>query len=219
MHNCKAISKDLVDLALSQTTAEEQPQLAEIRNCPSCGEEFTALQNALRATEIAAQAAQPAESFWPGYHERLCRRLEQSQHFHAAALRERANVPARWREFMTASLRLPVPAALGLLVFFASLIFLGFHAGRFSAVTILAPPAVVTENIPIPIVQEKVITRVVYKTNSRTTPRAVMTARRDAATTAERREEVPAVAQGLEGFKPADEPKLTIIKGSNKDEK
>ena len=74
MHNCKATKDNLIELAMSRTDQDQAPAV-EFENCPGCREEFASLRNTLRTTEAAIDLGQPAESFWPGYHERLRERL------------------------------------------------------------------------------------------------------------------------------------------------
>ena len=74
MHNCKATRNRLVDLALKQTDKSQLP--AELEQCAACREEFASMRNALRATDVTMWLAEPAENFWPGYHQRLRARLE-----------------------------------------------------------------------------------------------------------------------------------------------
>jgi hypothetical protein len=82
----------------------------------------------------------------------------------------------------------------------------------------LTPPSVVTRTISVPVIQEKIVTRVVYKTGGRLS-RDGMSAPTESVTAVQRRGEAASVAQGLEGFKPANEPRLTIINGRYQDEK
>ena len=222
MHNCKKVQKKLIDLAMSQNEQSQLPP-AELENCPACREEFASLRNALRATKAVVQLAQPAESFWPAYNQRLRDRLERQ-----------AQTPDGWippppdsssrgrlRKLLTISIPVPLPVASALLVFFIFSVFFLLRArspkdtGR-----ILTPPSVVTRTIEVPVVQEKLITRVVYL-KPPTAPGTVTSRRQDIANAVNYvPPEAPAeTPQTLEGFKPANEAKLTIIKGSYPNEK
>jgi len=220
MHNCKATTNELIEMAVSDAAPGPSPALlAEVRACAACREEFAALQNVRRATAVVRQSAQPAEHFWPGYHQRLRQRLEGNAPTFRQAFNDRANGAAWWRELLTASIRVPVPVALASVFLILFSIFFMLHSRLAAGATpVDTPPAVITRTVEVPVIQERVLTRVVYKSVSRP-PRDSMAARRESAPAPDNRNEVPAVAQGLEGFKPANEPRLTIIKGSYRDEK
>jgi len=219
MHNCKATNNDLVELALGRTP-ENQSLLAEIRQCPACREEFASLQNALRTTDLTMQLAQPAEDFWPGYRARLRERLELgAQTSRPVAQRHRLNGSTRVLQLLTASIRVPVPVAVALVILMLSSIFILSRAQQWSSANVIfAPPSEITRTISVPVIQEKFVTRVVYRNEGRLSREAVA-ARRESRSAPERRGDSASVAQGLEGFKPVNEPRLTIIKGSYKDEK
>jgi hypothetical protein len=78
------------------------------------------------------------------------------------------------------------------------------------------PPMIVNVPVEVPVVQEKVVTRVVYRdrySQSRTSRRAVDGTHTEDTFARSRKpgtEEIPA---SLTGFKPTDEIKLTVIKG------
>lgn len=220
MHNCNATKNDLIELAMGQTD-RNQLLPAELENCPACREEFASLRNALRATTDAIHLAQPAESFWPDYHQRLRRRLEhESQSSNGWLPAPRFDLALWLRKLVTMSIPVPIPVVSALFVFIIFSIFFMVHARESSgAGPILTPPSVITKTIEVPVVQEKLVTRVVYRKLQ--TPAANLTARERSGAKAPDYQptEPPVIVQGLEGFKPANEAKLTIIKGSYRDEK
>src|SRR5262245_32725920 len=163
MHNCKATSNSLIELALGRSSARDEMLLAELQNCPACREELAAMRNAVRATDIAMHLAQPAENFWPAYNQKLRRRLDCASQ---AASNSRSEVRVRgWLPaptILTASIPVPLPVAAALLVFIIfSVVFIVHSRQTSSAVPILAPPSVITRTIEVPVVQEKLVTRVV----------------------------------------------------------
>ena len=84
---------------------------------------------------------------------------------------------------------------------------------------ILTPPSVITQTIEVPVIQEKLVTRVVYR-KVQAPPRELIARERMARRATDyRQSEPPLTDRSLEGFKPANEAKLTIIKGSYRDEK
>jgi hypothetical protein len=214
MHNCKATRNRLVDLALKQTDQSQVP--AEFAQCAACREEFTSLRNALRSTEVTMWLAEPADNFWPGYHERLRARLEINTQ--PSALTAPGGLGPWLRKLATASIPVPAPVALALAAFIGFSLFFMVYARQSSSVTsTLTPPSVITKTVEVPVLQEKLVTRVVYR-NARHAQRERATPERvDEAVDNQQLDSKP--VKSLEGFKPANEAKLTIIKGSEQDEK
>lgn len=215
MHNCKATRNKLVDLALKQTDQSQAP--AEFAHCAACREEFAALRNALRSTELTMLLSEPAENFWPGYHERLRARLENNTQ--PATSTAPSGVGPWLRKLATASIPVPAPVALALLALVGSSLFFMIYARQSSGVTsIPTSTSVITKTIEVPVVQEKLVTRVVYR-NVRQAQREPATPERGDEAVDNQQTESPAPVRSLEGFKPANEAKLTIIKGGEQDEK
>jgi hypothetical protein len=219
MHKCKATKNRLVELAMSQTDQNQLPP-AELENCPVCREEFALLRDALRAAEAAIHLAQPGESFWTGYHERLRERLEGQAQSTNGWLPPQFSLTLWLRRLATTSIPVPVPVVAVLFIFIVFSIFFMMHSRQSSgAGPILTPPSVITKTIEVPVIQERLVTRVVYR-KVQTPPHDLTTRETDSArVTNDRQPEPSSTDQGLEGFKPANEAKLTIIKGSYRDEK
>lgn len=220
MHNCKVTKLDLIELAISQTDQSLLPP-AELENCSACCEEFAVLRNALRVTEAAIDLAQPAENFWPGYHERLRERLERDAKVSGRSLpRANPGLALRLRQLAATTIPVPVPVASALFIFLVSSIFFMMHSRQSSSAgPILTPPSLITRTIEVPVIQEKLITRIVYR-KLQTTPHNLASRERHGAKAVDYQPpEPPVIVQGLEGFKPANEARLTIIKGSYHDEK
>ena len=220
MHNCKATKDNLIELAMSRTD-QDQASAVEFENCPGCREEFASLRNTLRTTEAAIDLGQPAESFWPGYHERLRARLMREPRTSNGWLPPpRFNFLLWLRRVATMSVPVPVPLVSAVLIFLALSIFLMMHSRPSSGTgPILTPPSVVTRTIEVPVIQEKLVTRVVYRKVQAPTSELTARARGGARASDYRQSEPRLMDRGLEGFKPANEAKLTIIKGSYRDEK
>jgi hypothetical protein len=119
-----------------------------------------------------------------------------------------------------ATASIPVPVVSALFVCLAFSIFFMMHSRRSSSAgPILTPPSVITRTIEVPVVREKLVTRVVYR-KIQTPPPDLVSRERDAARTAEPQQpEPPVFVNGLEGFQPANDARLTIIKGSYQDDK
>jgi hypothetical protein len=83
---------------------------------------------------------------------------------------------------------------------------LGVFAIRRPEKPLAQPPLLVRVPVEVPVVQEKVVTRVVYR-DRRSSSKNPRRAINDAPT------ESTFAKSGLNGFKPTDEIKLTVIKG------
>jgi len=134
---------------------------------------------------------------------------------------------ARW--FAAASVRLPAPAAIALVLVLG---FLSYNTLFPSSVSrgpeSAIPPSGAPSNaqsgiriIEVPVVQERVVTRTVYVERKARRSQGGLPERADLAAVANRRrsEILNRTAMSLAGFKPTDQVKLTVIKGSYQDEK
>lgn len=195
MHDCKSTGLTLAALAPSEI---EAGLLAELRACSNCREELSSISNTVRVAKDALRALEPAEDFWPGYHERLQQRLKSG-----VEKRER-----RWFAPLTTSVGVPLPLAVAMVLLLVASC--AFSVSQYLRQVEL-PPVAVADRQPIPLIREEVVTRVVYV--NRVRPRARQ---------AEDQEQLSpkdGTVAGLSGFRPTSEVKLTIIKGSNVDEK
>ena len=233
MHNCKTTRRSLIDLALDETQAsarsvESVRLLAELKKCGACREEYASLRRTFSVVDQATQSAAPAESFWPGYHSRLSQRLKNAAQTDSHALRVQPRTPARMWSTLTriagASVRIPVPVAAVLFLFFGLSMFLVLQA-RGQAKQKPLPPAtaVETRTIEVPVIKEKIVTRTVYVAKNRRLSPAQSEPNRtwssSGATAGLPKEPANNTAVNLSGFRPTDQVKLTIIKGSYHDEK
>jgi negative regulator of sigma E activity len=237
MHNCKVTRSSLIELAMNELPAARAGEmLSELKDCANCQEEYFSLRSVLRVSEQALESTLPEESFWSGYHARLSSRLEnlsaadQQVHLRPSlptALTLASRLWAALRQIVTASVRIPVPVAAALVLLAAVF---GFFALRSRGQVIVnsAPPAptVITRTIEVPVVQEKVVTRVVYLERARRrSPASGESAERgDSPNLAKRVADPGANAEGttamsLIGFKPTEQVKLKVVKGSYRDEK
>ena len=224
MHNCKSTRSSLTELAFDELPPTQKIHLlAQLDECPSCREEYAAIRNALRVTDKELRSGLPSESFWTGYHSRLHRRIENVASSDSEE-RVRATPASTWmmlQKLATATVRVPVPvAAVFVLLFgFATLFAMQARRGTNARVA-TGSSATVTTTIEVPIIQEKILTRVVYVDRARRGFRSLPAQKAnddEVATSGNARRDAPTVS--LVGFKPAEQLKLTIIKGSYKDEK
>ena len=200
MHDCKSASLTLATLGTNETTERESGFLAELHACPTCREELASVRNAVRVANDALRAVEPAADFWPAYHDRLQRRLIAEIETNGGSV---SWVP-RWFAPLTASIRIPVPVGLAMVLLLAA-------TSAFSVSQYLRrvdpPVPIQADSIGpkiVPLIRQETVTRVVYvkRTGSRSGSDAGQVTPKDRT-----------VAR-LSGFKPTSEVKLTIIKGS-----
>ena len=214
MHNCKATRNEVLELLSRGADCALPEELSrEVRRCKVCEREFHSLSNTLRLTTRALGAAMPADGYWPAYHARLEEKLLTTRVVDEASSDSatRFQSLAAVKQFFFSSVRVRTPVAASLLLLFAvSLAGLAWHSRSSERTAISPPPAVVHVPVQVPVVQEKIVTRVVYvprKTGSRS--RQTLNRRAPAN---------DANAFSLLGFKPANDVKLTVIKGGPRDE-
>ena len=207
MHNCKATTDRITELLLNRPNARPDDLLSkELLRCVECRNEFDAVKETLRITTRVIEKSEPSKSYWNGYYARLRQQLDN------ATIHDFESRETPWiLRFFKSSIRLPVPVGLALLVLFA--------VGIRWATRVSQKQAVITQTISVPVpfevpvVQEKIVTRVLYrdrvrKRNESSTANSVVAKTQNEART-------PA----LIGFKPLDEVKLTVIKGGSPNEK
>ena len=212
MHDCKTTRERLNELAVS---GEDTQLLDGLRHCEACREEYEALRSTLRLTDQALRSA-PAEDFWPGYHARLRQRLESVSQEHAPTVAVEPSGALTWlRSLVTGSVRVPVPIAAVLLLVFAATILFAVKSRPAHATVLPGETTVVTERVEVPVIHEKTVTRLVYRNRDRRDGNE----RRGAEAQAQRQNETGRDPVSLSGFTPTNEVKLTIIKGSYRDEK
>jgi hypothetical protein len=218
MHNCRETKEKFTELILDGAECSRDEALfTELRRCADCRTEFDALSATLGLTRRLREAVAPTETYWTGYHARLQEKL-----FHAKAQTCKENqalsfAPLRLcASFLKSSVSVPVP--LGIVTVLGFLI-LALFAMRGVRSQIVPPPAPTVVHVPVevPVVQEKVVTRVVYRDRrSGNLNQSVDAARINPTIAKSRSEEAPA---SLLGFKPTDEVKFTVIKGGSSNEK
>jgi hypothetical protein len=211
MHNCKDSRDALLEAALRGWI----PGPDEFPGCSSCREELASLRGAVQLTDSAIQMIQPKEEFWIGYDARLRRHLSEGTQPGTPA--QPRTLGSLVRQVVTTSVPIPVPLALTILGFIAfSIFFMLTSRTRSGTAPAPLPPAIVERVVEVPVVQQKIIPRVVYRDRSTSRP-AVSSSLAMNPATDRNRDSAPA-PESLDGFKPVHEAKLTLIKG-NRDEK
>jgi len=234
MHNCKETREIFTELLLDGIDfRSDQAISAELRRCSECRSEFETLSATLRMTSRVSEVATPAEDYWPAYHAKLRQRLVDAQTpttSRAQAQRHKEKLgplfePLRpgagnslFMRLLRTTLPVPLPLAVALVLIAALLIPFAIRAAR-RDVQPSPTTTIVRVPVEVPVVQEKVVTRVVYRDRQpvvRVTKRATDASRAESTFAKSRTEAVPA---SLVGFKPSDEVKLTVIKGGVPNEK
>jgi len=235
MHNCKETREIFTELLLDGIDfRSDQAISAELSRCSECRAEFETLSATLRMTSRVSELATPAEDYWPAYHAKLRQRLVDAQTpttSRAQAQRHKEKLgplfePLRpgagnslFVRFLKTTVPVPLPLGIALVVAAALLIPFAIHAARVqpsNTTTIVRVP------VEVPVVQEKIVTRVVYRDRQpvvRTTKRATDAARAETTFAKSQRTRTEAMPTSLVGFKPSDEVKLTVIKGGVPNEK
>src|SRR5258706_11995777 len=120
MHNCKSSKNSFIDLTLGEIEPARAKQLqAELKDCPRCHEEYESLRSTLHVSNQALRSAVRGEEFWPGYRTRLHAKLLASPARPVESAGERSLSSQMWlalKTLATTSVRIPVPAALALLL-------------------------------------------------------------------------------------------------------
>ncbi len=245
MHNCRRTQAKLTDLLFDELPAEESsPLRAEIKACAECARQYMSLTATLALFDEAADEAMPkGQSYWLAYDNRLRDQLH-NPHMPQLQSSPEAERASFWRRALTMRIQVPVPAlaviALAVAVSFLSLLILrpvahadgSLRNAQAATVTPLAgsnnplreTPAQIIE---VPVVQEKIVTRIVYVNRKSQEERRSATRRNDQTKIFESGEQrlaraavqlppAPLARPSLAGFQPTNEVKLTVIKASEK---
>lgn len=202
MHNCKTTRERLTELLLDGVDPRVV-LLKDLRACAECRDEFGQLSETLRVTTRLIETATPPESYWPGYHARLKERLRAAQQ-QPRVVPGQYTKPSVIRRLFAYSIPVPVPVGI------AAALILALAFVFSNRVPVPAEPVIVQVPVEVPVLQEKTVERIVYRDRERrpTRPRRTTTAAPTDPTLAT-----------LQGFTPAEEVKLTVIKGGSTNEK
>ena len=215
MHDCRETREQITELLLDGADCRSDEALsAELRACAECRNEFDALKATLRMTARSREVSAPTEDYWLGYHARLRRGIEDcAKGAPAKAQRSKARFSfAALRLGVRTTVAVPVPLIAAAIIAFVVLSLVAIRANRKPQ-----NPVVVHVPVEVPVTEQKIVTRVVYRERprlARTSKRIVNPARVD--DTFAKSQKPPDV---LAGFKPTEEVKLTVIKGGSANEK
>lgn len=217
MHNCKRTRGALVDLAVGELNeAQARAIRSELQNCEACRAEQLAIAGTLSVSRQALSAEHRPDEFWGSYHIRLQNKLKGMTVIESSP---RAGFWNSLRAFATSSVRIPLPAALAAVALVCVLSFAALSRGPVTQIP--APPIarVEVQTVHVPVVQEKIVRQVIYRDRRRSKQSVVDYANLSTATATAKPVTDPAAKLNLVGFKPADQVKMTIIKGTDQDEK
>jgi hypothetical protein len=212
MHNCRQTKEQIREFVLDGADRPDDVLSAELRRCAACRAEFQALNATLRITTRLRESAPPVGNYWPGYHARLRQKLAKN----VSDENRSAHKQSWFAAFVKSSVPVPVPVFGALLLICAVLVTLSMQT---RAQQTVPAPSVVYVPAEVPVIKEKVVTRVVYR-ERRSSPKPLTGAAGVDGILARsqklRSEDIPAT---LSGFKPTEEIKLTVIKGGSPNEK
>ena len=211
MHNCRETKEQITELLLDGV--DRRPE----EGCSECNAEFDALKTTLRITTRLREAAVPVEGYWIDYHARLREKLSRAK---AQRRKEEAGSSfAPLRLCMRTTVRVPVPLVIAVILAFAGL---GLFAIRAARETTNPTPIIMHVPVEVAVVQEKIVTRVVYRERRslpRTSKQIINAAKVETTFAKSEKPQTGDIPATLTGFKPAEEIKFTVIKGGSPNEK
>ena len=217
MHNCKRTKDALIDLAVGELSeAQARAIRAELHSCEACRDEQMAIAGTLRVSRQALSGEHGSDEFWRSYHSRLQDRLK------GMPVVEKSPGANFWnglRAFATSSVRIPLPAAFAAVALVCVLSFAALSRGQVNQIPATPIAQVEVQTVHVPVVQERVVREVIYKERKRPKQLTVDYANLNTATATAKPVTDPASKLNLVGFKPANQVKMTIIKGNDQDEK
>lgn len=236
MHNCREIRERFTELLLDGVDCRSDESISlELSRCAECRAEFEALSATLRMANRASEMAIPSEAYWPAYHSKLRHRLidtqTESTTSRAKAQRHKEKLgplfePLRpgagtslLTRFLKTSVPVPLPLAIALIVTAALLLPFAIRAARKEVQP--SNTTVVRVPVEVPVVHEKIVSRVVCR-DRRSVVRVARPAdasRTESTFARSQRPQTETMPASLNGFKPTDEVKLTVIKGGVPNEK
>lgn len=224
MHDCRQTKEKLIDLVFDELQASERPGLfAEVEDCADCFGEYRLMSETLSVFNEARVAARPAESYWPKYHHALRHRMAMADDVQPE---QQPSAPF-WKRLFASSIPVPVPLVAVAIVLVVTTVLVMRRPAQSNpsaqSASSKATPREVIKTVEVPVYQDRIVTRTVY------VDRANRTVAKNQSEPEQNLNNVVAQSSpasskkrpgvSLEGFQPADEVKLRIIKGSYPDEK
>jgi len=214
MHNCSKTKEQIIELLLDGNDQPGDRLAAEVRSCRDCSAEFDALNATLRITGRLKEMAAPPENYWTSYHARLRGKLVYAVEGRRRGGHVGPSQQSTLRSVLESSIRVPVPVAAVAVIAFLMLVPLSF---RKSERANIQNPSVVQVPVEVPVIKEKIVTRVVYKERRSRFKNPTRGNRNP--TVEDTFAKSQRIESSLSGFKPAENVKLTVIKGGSANEK
>jgi hypothetical protein len=216
MHSCSETRERFTEFLLDGADCRSDEALsAQLRGCGECRNEFYAVRATLRITKRSSELSTPAEDYWTKYHAKLRQKIENGlEESHATAQRRKEKLGLSFAPLRLVVRTVPVPVPLIAAVIIAFVAVSAFAIFGDREPTAQAP-LVLQVPVEVPVTQEKIITRVVYRDRRPPTQssKQSINAPPKSERTFAKSGEVPAA---LEGFKPTEEVKLTVVKGGSR---
>lgn len=214
MHNCCKTRERIIELLLDDTDQPRDLLVADLHACRDCSAEFDSLNATLRITSRLKETGAPSESYWTSYHAKLRGKIVYAADGQHRGGHRGQPLRSIFGTLLRSSIRVPVPVAAAALI--VCLVLLSVSL-RKSDQPVAQTPAVVHVPVEVPVVQEKIVTRVVYRERrqrSKNPTRATSNPTVEGTFAKSRK-----IGPSLGGFKPAEDIKLTVIKGGSANEK
>lgn len=213
MHNCSKTREQIIELLLNDTNQPRDLLLADLHACRECSAEFDTLNATLRITSRLKETGAPAESYWTGYHAKLRGKIVCAVDGQRRVRHGRPPLRSTLRALFRSSIRVPVPVAAAAAIVCLVLVSVSLRKSDQPAAQ---SPAVVHFPVEVPVVQEKIVTRVVYRERRQRFKPTHATSNLTVEDTFAKSQKIE---PSLRGFKPAGDIKLTVIKGGSANEK
>jgi hypothetical protein len=219
LHSCRRTRDSILDLVLGEKEgAARAALLSQIEACPGCSEHYRSLSGTLSNFDDAIAATSPDEDYWQAFDTRLQNRIV------AASPSRKLNV-ADIKRALRSKVRIPVPLAAGLTItFMAAIIGLATRPRPVKIVEIRVPGEPTERIVEVPVIQEKVVTRKVFVEKKATetvatpvVPAADRNPRMMVASAAENGGSI--TRANLEGFQPANDMRIRVIRRNDGGEK
>lgn len=231
MHDCREVESKLIDLVFDELETDDKLRLlGETEGCTRCLNLRRSMTGTLVVFDRALAAASPAENYWQGYNERLNRKLN------AIDRRAPEKRAPFWKRIFAASLPVPVPVAAAIIIALLVSSVLALRrsspdgsvvqpqATASSSVTAAPVPVKIVE---VPVVSERVVTRIVYverkrheKNETRRSPTLIAQSKSPVSARGAKDEQSGFITRAnLAGFEPTSEVKIRMIRRSDEVEK
>jgi hypothetical protein len=219
MHSCRRSTEKILDLVFNELDQIERERLKEqLQGCPACLTTLEEYSNTLAAFDTAAEVGAPNEAYWSSFEATLERKIRSAEE-------KRLKKRPSFSRLFTARVTVPLPLAAGFAILLcAAIAGLTYSRGRERVLEVAVPgPAQAAEikYVEVPVVKEKIVTRTVFVPKPAGSgglrPRVFDKSQLSTFASVEpaEKEEAGSITRAnLEGFLPAEDMKLRVIRRS-----